>query len=466
MKRQFILSILLLCFSQHIAAQARATAKFLTIADVHFTPFASCTTVKLGACQLITQLRQAEYPEWERVLTQATSQQLIKPRLDTNYVLLKSSLQEIKATIKAEHPRFILLLGDVLAHHFREQYILYSHDTSMAGYRSFVKKTLQFLTAEIQQAAPDIDVYPVLGNNDSYNGDYHILPQGDFLQDTTNTWAALIKNTKNQQRFRKDFPAAGYYAVDVPNGKNQRIIILDTVLFSSHAKKTVVEQAAQAQLVWLHEQLKQAASQQQKVWIAYHIPDGIDVFKAIKKLRNGIVEFWRPEYSQALQAELRAFPGVVTAILPGHIHMDSFQILTLDKTHQIPISITPSISPIFGNNPGFKVYSYDTATLQLKDFETYFYPLDNQPQGWHKEYHFNQVFQANCKSCELVKGMQMLQPANELAKYFKDFYAVGNNAQPITRAHDWLPYYWCGIHSLSRLAYVNCIKHKLDSAGK
>lgn len=464
MRFRVVVGIVLLCFSHIIYAQSTETAKFLTIADVHFTPFTSCKMTKLGACDVVTQLRRAKYQDWQKILEQVPSHQQIKSRIDTSYALLKSSLQEIQAIIQTEHPRFILLLGDVLPHNFREQYIVFSRDTSTEGYRSFVKKTLLFLAAEFQQVAPNVDLYPVLGNNDSYTGDYRVVMRGDFLRDTTTIWAPLIKNTENQQRFRSLFPVGGYYAVDIPGSKNQRIVVLNTVLFSSRVnKKLAAKKAAQEQLVWLHDQLKQATSQHKKVIVAYHIPDGIDVFQTVQNIWNGIVGFWQPEYSNALQQELRTFPDTVTAILPAHIHMDSFQILTLDKTHQIPISFTPAISPIFGNNPGFKVYTYDTTTLQLKDFVTYFYLLRDQGRGWQKEYNFNQVYQTSCQDCELAKGMAALQPGNALANYFKSFYAVGSRDQPIVQDHYWLPYYWCGVHALSRAAYMQCVKQKIGA---
>ena len=441
--------------------QGDPKAAFLSFSDVHFNPFASCK-VSVKPCALITQLRQAPATTWEANFEKYDSKAVDGYGHDTNYALLKVSLAAIKAVHQTEQPEFTLILGDFLAHNYREQYVLYSHDHTLAGYQDFVKKTLQFLTLEIRQAIPAGDIYPALGNNDTYTGDYSVVPTGAFLRDTAETWSHLIQDKANQQQLRSTFPKGGYYAVDLPHHPLQRILVLDTVLFSTSAKGgAAVEQAAHEELAWVHVELTKAAAAHQSVLLAFHIPMGINVYKTLMSLFGGVKEFWRPEYSLALENELRLFPDTVRALLPGHIHMDSFQVVGLKELAEIPVSFTPSISPIFGNNPGFKVYNYDPATLKILNYDTYFYSLEAAPDArrWEKEYNFKQVYHSSCKTCDLTQGIKMMTPVSALANYYKHYYAVGTNAEPITKDHNWLPYYWCDIFSITAQDYQTCLKH-------
>ena len=86
---------------------------------------------------------------------------------------------------------------------------------------------------------------------------------------------------------------------------------------------------------------------------------------------------------------LQQSPAPIVGLLVGHTHMDTFQIIdgTMGKP-PIPVIFTPSISPIDGNNPGFKILTL-SPDLGLTDFDTYFYPIDHLPNAWQKEYNFN-----------------------------------------------------------------------------
>lgn len=429
-------------------------SKFMTIADIHFDPFASCAG-QSQPCELINQLRTSDYQQWRPLLEKDTKNKEIYYYHNSSYPLFKLALAEVTKVNLQDKPKFVLILGDFLAHDYRGQYTKYTGDKSRLGYQSFVKKTFQFLATEINKAFPQTDVYVVVGNNDSYTGDYSVIPRSGFFQDVAHAWADLIKNKTNKEHFLQFFPSSGYYAVTVPGHEDQRILILNTVLFSA---KGVPNQrtAAQAQLTWLKEQLLYAQQHRQHVILAYHIPVGIDVYATLKNALKEITEFWRQEYRKEFEAIIAQNPGTVVAILPAHIHMDAFQIIALKNNKKVPVIFTPSISPIFGNNPGFKVFTYEERSFRLVDFDTYYYPLNRQ--AWEKEYTFNHIYQPECHPCKLVHGMAQLTINNELADAYKKFYATGDNSQPITSENAWLPYYWCGIWSIARNDYVRCMQ--------
>lgn len=355
--------------------------KFLSIADIHFNPFAGCKPSE-SPCLLITKLRSANFEEWEGIFEKYSEKHIPGPYYNTNYVLLQSALRDLNEINKKEHPQFVLILGDFLAHNFPSQYKQYSHDKSKAGYQTFVKKTLQFLTYKFVQLFPDIDVYPVVGNNDSYTGNYQLIPSGQFFQETAKTWSPLIKNKENHDNFKREFPIAGYYHVSLPTNKHQQIIILNSVLFSVHNNNSKVKVAAFAELSWLKKQLNKPSNT--PVLLAYHIPDAFDVYATFKAKFYKLAEFWKSPYSKLFENELEKNSANIKGLLAGHIHIDTYQALSVKKIANIPSDITPSISPIYGNNPAFKMYSYDVHTLELKTVTSYFYPLDTESasSGW------------------------------------------------------------------------------------
>jgi len=377
-----------LCLPQVInaASWVSNTDSFLSMADLHFDPFVQCEADNRRPCPLIAALQAAPYEKWQSIFERDDSPVVSITGQDTNYALLKSTLIAVQSVVQNKHPDFILILGDFLGHNYRERYMAFSHDKTTAGYQQFVKKTFQFLTREIRQYIPNKDIYPVIGNNDSYHGDYHVVPNGMFLQDMTRIWARFFLNIANRKNFERDFPKGGYYAVALSNNSSQHLIFLNSVLFS--AKQSASEknhQAAKKELVWLHQQLMASAVQKHPVLLAFHIPVGVDVYATLKTLFGTIKEFWQPEYSALFLEDLKTFSSSIAAILSAHIHRDAFQFLVARQPTGVLVSFTASISPIFGNNPEFKIYHYDGATLRLKSVDIYFYPEGHQGAGeWQR----------------------------------------------------------------------------------
>lgn len=354
--------------------------QFISFSDIHFDPFAGCKPA-LTSCELLNKLRIVNYQQWDDILEQYSPKTIAGTSQDTNYALLKVTLRELQQINNANQLKFGIIPGDFLAHDFRLKYVLYSKDWSSTDFHNFEKKTLQFLGYKIQRILPNIDLYPAVGNNDSYTGDYNVVPNGTFLHDTATTWSAFIPNYANRMSFLQNFPEAGYYSVTLPNNKFQRLIVLNTVLFSVKAKGSNISTAADQELVWLQQQLVSAANLKQHVILVSHIPIGIDMYATWQSHFSNMVEFWQQHYSQLFQSEIKDFSNQITAIFSAHIHIDSFRFVSLRKIANVPIFFTPSISPIFGNAPAFKVFSYDPVTFRVTSFVTY--SLD--PDGkWKK----------------------------------------------------------------------------------
>jgi hypothetical protein len=367
--------VFLCCFSAAVFADgAKKQFKFLSVADIHFDPFSSCNTSS-KSCSIVDQLNKTPSTGWLAVFEEYRDQAGEAGYHDTNFPTFKAILKQMKSVSHEEHPTFVIILGDFLRHDYRQTYMKYSHTKTQKSYQSFVKKTFEFIAAEFAKTFPDIDIYPVIGNNDSYLSDYYNgLENQQLYRDIAVMWAPLIKSADNRQNFLKDFQKLGFYKITFTNAPSRELIILNSILFSVRAYGKNLQGLAITQLDWLNQQLLSAKKQHQFIMLAYHIPVGVDIFATIQNKLSTIIEFWKKKYSNRFGEELTKYK-VVTAILSGHIHIDTLQAITLKTFAGVPVNITPAVSPVFGNNPGFKIITSNVDTFAIIDSNTYFYSL-------------------------------------------------------------------------------------------
>lgn len=401
LNRLFLVILLaFLNFYSHAFAndiQHNNNAVIFSLTDIHFDPFTACN--EKPPCPLIQKLKAAPVSAWHKLLV-TYDVKAVKYGFDTNYPLLASTLLVTKKMADEKNPQFVLLLGDLLGHQYREKYKKYTQDKSRSGYRFFVIKTFQFLANEINQAFSVTDVYALLGNNDTYSNDYYSQPNGQFFQDIAPIYAHLIKNKNNSIQLQQQFRPGGYYAVDILKGK-LRLIMLNSVLFSNKSNEKEVAQAANKELEWLHKQLQFTKLHNQKAIIAMHIPPSVDIYATARLRLFTLLELWRSDYLARFVADLQTFAPNIMAIFASHLHSDWFQILTFGNTNnEIPMIGVSSISPIFGNNPGFKLNNYSPKNLELGDFQIYYYLLDKRE--WVFDFRENKLDSSVCHKCPTV----------------------------------------------------------------
>ncbi len=454
-----LILITLLLFSISVQASSISIqSNFISIADIHFNPLYSCKYSE-NHCLIIDQLQKNSYKKWDSIFSKDINHEFSNYNEDTNFFLLDSTLKRVKKLNQQQKTNFVLLLGDFYAHKLREKYIAYSGDKSYTGFENFAKKTMQFLAEKIGNTFPDNDVYITIGNNDSYTGSYNVVPKGIFLKNMTEIWAPLIKNKLQRKQFLHSFPVAGYYSITIPAQSKNKLIVLNTVLFSNHPGNVNTVLAASAQLDWINKQLQNAYTSNKKVLLAFHIPFGIDVHATLyNKNKNVMNEFWHRDDNQELIKYINKFNKSIRAILTAHIHMDAFKVIN-EKNSSIPILFTPSVSPIFSNNPGYKRVYYDKKSLRITNFTTVFYPLNQIKPHWNIEYNFNQIYQSNCHNCAIINGISSLHFKNKLAQDYIRYYPVSSTTNDI-KPNNWI-YYWCSIYHQSLNSYQNCIKSTL-----
>jgi len=371
---RFFIILLSLLFSQVVWAKENQSLYFLAMADIHFDPFFSGYKSKARPCKVISRLRTAPVSRWKAILAEADKTESAY-QMDTNYPLLQINLNAAKKAV-AKHPvNFVLVLGDSLSHKFRYHYRKYTFDKSQDGFQNFVRKTLRFVNSELENTFPDTSVFMVVGNNDTYSRNYQSISGGAFFHDAASIWSTLIKNPTARATMRREFANTGYYAVDLPGSSKLRLIALNSVLFSKKSVWRNAKAAAKRQLDWLGRQLKDAKAHNQKVIIALHIPTVVDVYATRYWRLFTLMEFWRPEFIKRFKSELSEYYPQVASIFSGHLHYDWTQTLVVGDHKDIPVIGVPAISPIFGSDPGFKIYHYSIANSHIDDYYTYVYPV-------------------------------------------------------------------------------------------
>lgn len=349
---------------------------FIALADIHFDPFTVCS--KKNDCPLINELRDENPGQWPKILGQY-DRSMPKYGEDTTWPLLHSALSASAQTAEKKHASFVLILGDFMGHDFYSSYRRFSGERSN-GYSAFSGKYFKFLTQQIAAAFPDTDVYMVVGNNDSYSGDYSMKPNGQFFSEVSALWSSLIKDPLNRSAMAKQFSYAGYYSIVLSELEELQLIVMNSNLFSLKVKGKNAPLAASRQLDWLHKELQSAKNAGRRVFIAMHMPEGVDLY-ALPKIRLfRLHALWKPEYIQRFDSEINQFSAQVAGIFSGHVHRNWYQVITV-RGNEIPMIGVLAISPISDSDPGFRDISYSTNPLRFDDMLTYSYSL-NGGKNW------------------------------------------------------------------------------------
>src|SRR5271165_5182047 len=401
----FCLLVLLTALGSHVAdaqqAKPLSRDKFLIASDIHFNPMADPA--------LVAELAAADLSRWETILQRTEPDAFSPYGQDTNWWLLQSALDQMRKTLP--RPAFVIYTGDLLAHEFPKTYRNATHDNDPEHYRAFVLKTVEFLALQFRKRFPDTKVLLTPGNNDEDCGDYSIAAGGAFLSDT----AELARELAGADAaFTSDWKALGSYNVPHPTVAGVRILSLNSIFFSNKYHATnfskgcaTVESAAASDLFnWLKANLAAAQQAKQKVWLMFHIPPGIDGYATTHNYSaqaqgtgdsanvscNPIVPMWVPTWTQQVDVLLEQFHSTVIASFAGHTHNDDFRLVNAAGVNKSFVLIDPPVSPIYEQNPGFRIVTFDRDG-SLTDQTTYY--LTNLKQAsskvrgrWKKEYQF------------------------------------------------------------------------------
>ena len=224
-----------------------------------------------------------------------------------------------------------------------------------------------------------------------------------------------------------------------------------------------------AVLQWLDSQLAAARAANQKVWLIMHVPPGANTTGIAQKVgtfnsstqitSDEAVMMWQPQYQLEFMAILSKYPGLIAMGITGHTHMDEFRVLS---TGEVLFGI-PGISPVFGNNPAFKVFTVAKDTEMPTDYQSVSYNLAGKPlpEQFSSLYTFSTAYGAS-PNTTLESSFQQLYPeltqAAPQTATFLNFYVSSGVPYPWNMANtgNW-PLYSCGFNQMDEQDYVDCV---------
>jgi hypothetical protein len=125
------------------------------------------------------------------------------------------------------------------------------------------------------------------------------------------------------------------------------------------------------------------------------------------------------------------------------------------------LHVTPAVSPLFGNNPGFQVFEYDRAAGAIRDMRTYFLPLAPAPAAgtqpeWRQEYTFRKEYrQSGYDAATLEKVRRAIGHDIAVRRSYMTLYPVRSLEERASDQHHW-KVYWCGIANFTPLDFARC----------
>jgi sphingomyelin phosphodiesterase acid-like 3 len=423
-----------------IASSAFAE-QFLAVSDLHFNPFADPAVV--------TKLEAADVSAWGAILEASTATTFSTYGSDSNDPLFRSAVGEMKKQLPA--PAFVLISGDFLAHGFEKSYQQYATDKSQAAYTALVAKTNAYIAAVFRTAFPGVRIYPALGNNDSACGDYAVAPNGPFLANFRDVWSPAV----GSRSFDRRFATGGYYHADVPALHGVRIIALDTNFFSTEYQNrcgTAGPDPGLQELEWLEAELALARDQGKRVWLLFHIPPGMDVYDSVTYGGScpavKAQTFWKDEYLQKYLRITAAHRRTIAGSFAGHTHQDEFRIASGRYVH-----ITPSVSPIFGNNPAFEIVDVE-RNGDIAGYTAWHLPNVTLP--WVREYSFDTAYGKTKYDTRTLT--QLAAAIGSTPTIREQYFGYSSSGAPKTTAGalaSWRAY-WCGLTSMAGSTFTTC----------
>ena len=388
------------------ARAAGENGGFAVISDIHFNPFAP--------------------------RDQATS----RIGEDTNQALLTSGLTTFARVMAVSD--FAIVPGDLLAHGFNAKAAAsLGVDPSSPAVDDMAAKTTLHVADALAGALGGKPAFVALGNEDSKCGDYKIEPGGPYLAATRETVRRLVGAERLDADFAETWAAAGYYAARHPTLANGSIVVLNDVVWSPQYDDRCGSNgnaAAEAMMNWLRGKLARQRALGGRVWMVHHIPWGIDVFATTHaKARScaaKVVSFLREPFASELRALLMEYRDVVQASFSGHTHFDDYRLL-IDRSGAVAglDKITPALSPIFGQNPGFQVFTYDRQSGATSDFTTWYLTNPGEPAAaadWRLEYTFTEAYRQPRYAPDIVATLwQAMMKGGAARDAYGRLYRVG-----------------------------------------
>ncbi|KZC14166.1 Acid sphingomyelinase-like phosphodiesterase 3b [Dufourea novaeangliae] len=286
---------------------------------------------------------------------------------ESPWSLIESAARAMRSH-RGEGIEFVLWTGDAL--------------TRTAGMNAELRlQCLRNLTDLLSRTFKEQFVFPALGHEDL----------GVSFSQLAVLWQQWLP-----QEALDTFQTAGYYTIEQRSEK-YRIIFLNTNLWLNVVDNRMLHRSGATtidntqdpfgQWSWFQSTLDNARRKKETVYIVGHTPPGVD------DRESGAVALREIHNTRYLQM-VRLYSDIIRGQFFGHWHSDTFRVVYSDTG--LPVSwimMAPSISPSTPggpNNPGLRLYKFETNTGQVLDYTQYYLNLvdanSNGTANWSVEY--------------------------------------------------------------------------------
>jgi sphingomyelin phosphodiesterase acid-like 3 len=446
------------------------TFHVVAFSDLHFNPFYDKS--------LFPALAAADPSQWAGIFQGSTVKTPSSWGADTNYPLLVLALSSIQQ--EAAGSSVILYTGDLLGHQIPQTfYSLYCPlqtppcdpkappPAAVTAMQAFTDNTLAFVASQIRSAAGSTPVAFAIGNIDSYTG---YGPDASFLANNAQTfYQQMLNSSVDQTSFMNNFTSGGYYSAQ-PLGSGLLVVGLNTNPFANGVPGNNLP-AVTAEVTWLNLQLAAARAAGQKVWLLMHVPPGPDMVttasNAAKAGTPGTITpqtaamMMVPDYQASFFQPLEHYSGVITLMLGAHTHMDEYRIVS----GNLVLDHVPGVSPVFGNNSAFKVYSFTQDGFLPTDYTSIFCDLSASSPQFSSFYTFSAAYNLRgALNPSLIDLHPRLASTGWEQTLYSNLYNTGNpSIDPSTNlpwnpinTTNW-PIFACGINHMDQASFISCV---------
>ncbi len=458
------------CAQAQTPVQAAATpttdANVVLLSDIHFNPLPlGCPAA--DAQQATAALVRKDAKKWsaKEFALQGPPSNLGR---DTNYPLLLSALHA--AHQAAPHARLVIVPGDFVVHTFPEHFRACRPQSTPADFTALATKTMEFVALQIARSFPNAQIVPVLGNNDSDEGDY-TLPSQEMLQRVAAAWRPLVdgKHKAGHADF-SSFPAGGYYEAQLAGWPHLRVAALNSVVWSAKFRGAAkpASSVGDAELEWLQNLLAEADKAGDKVVVVGHVPPGLDAWATRQSGGRQIVTMYQEcgeqgasatcrDFGHAVPNLLQRFSSVIALGVFGHTHQEEFRLVGNAKA-AVATKVVPSISPVLGNNPAFLVVTAG-ENFVWRDYTAWVLPLGEgakSPPAWRAEYSFDAAYGEPEWGVAALRSLgEKLNNEPAIRKAF--FLRMGSGNTAVEVPTRWQEAYICGLSHMTPEGVIPCI---------
>ncbi|KAG2533558.1 hypothetical protein JM18_000003 [Phytophthora kernoviae] len=349
---------------------------------------------------------------------------------DAPLALLESALSYAKQHVTSD-PEVFLYTGDHAAHGlFTDEYIAKAVETNVHAMENYYPPKTQ--------DGGILETTAIIGNADG-NPDYHMevtdpaTETNPTIELISKVWEDSLSDVKMDLLNRRGYLR---YALD----KKLHVITLNTVPYSpSHLPDTSEQPDPFGQFAWLDETLAELQEAGKFAYIAGHIAPIVDSYGGNPQ--------WHPKYIVKYKNIVGKYADVIKAQFFGHVHSIEFRVPVetlggvghVDDAFQLlPMYVSGSISPLFGNNPSFMVWDFDTETYEILDYAVYGSDIaESDPQlNWKLLFQASKVYGlASLSGKDLTDFVQRTQQnVSLLEDYYWNMKARSPNSLPCSDA--------------------------------